>query len=467
MLLLMLYTVPAQAQELAFPEAEGFGRYTVGGRGGTVMDVTILADSGPGSLRQCAEVTSGPRICRLAVNGTAVLTNDITIRHAFVTIEPAPGVQFAIKNGGIDVRASQTILRHFRIRPGNYTYATYGRNANGITYRSTENSENTSDHIADHLSISWGTDDLINVVFGTDRVTIQWSILSEGYVTCGQSCGGKGFLMGYGARNVSFHHNLSAHNWIRWPEYTGGSDVADGNLDFVNNVHYNGNGTDTIMWSYHGPQFANFIGNYWKQGLDGPATKPLNQGYPAVRTIGQQTYTARSGIFVQDNYGRYAPVNCPGCDAVVGLAAPDDRILWEDNGGIPHAPARYPYPLVTTTSALHAYDDVLAGVGAFPRDAVDVRVLADVQNGTGHWINDAADVGGWPTLTGDTTAPPLPPPSSPQTPPTPSPVADVFFNVIETETTLSFQWKKLDCPGGVSSKTTGTTTKTRTMTCLK
>lgn len=418
----LLWTSPTLAAEpcpngapLAFEGAEGFGRCTQGGRGGRTIEVTNLNDSGPGSLRQCAEVETGPRSCVFRIAGTIVLNSlqNIEIVHPSVTIDgsTAPGGGIALKDAGITVRASHVILRHLRVRPGPARHLKKAQNANGFTLRSNDGGA-ISDVIIDHSSVSWGTDDLINIVFGTDNVTVQWSIFSEGLICEPQviGCGSRGFLMGYGARGVSFHHNLSAHNWIRWPEYTGGGDKPGltGQLDFVNNVHYNGNGTDTIMWGAHGPQYANFVGNYWKQGLDGSAAMPQNQVYPSIRTIGQRAYALQSGIFVADNYGRFWPTPCAGCRAVIGQAVPDTKIIWGDNGGIPVATVRYPYPLVPTTSAVQAYDDVLAGAGAFPRDSVDTRVVNDVREGTGHWLEwskTPLTAASWPDLTGGTTPP--------------------------------------------------------------
>ena len=403
---------------LAFAGAEGFGRCTSGGRGGPVIPVSTLEDSGPGSFRQCVEATSGPRQCRLTVSGTASLLDDVTIRHPFVTIEPDPGVQFAIKNGGLVVRASETIIRHLRIRPGAYLWVNKGRNANGITYMSTETGGGTANHLCDHCSVSWGTDDLIAVIFGVDNVTIQDSILSEG-LTSGpgcNNCGSRGLLIGNNAKRVSVIRTLNAHNFIRFPN------ASSGDIDFINNVDYNGNGSSAQIAPVHGPVRINMVGNYWK---DGPSTVPANQGYGQIRTIGMMTYSPQSGIYVRDNYGRYYPVGSSSA-SLLGVASPDDRIIWGDNGGVPKQAMAYPYPGVTSLlTSLQAYDAVLAHSGAQPRDAVDARVVADVRNGTGRIISDPLTVGGWPTLTGGSTPPPTPPtpPSPPPSPPAPPPVS--------------------------------------------
>src|SRR5690349_5149807 len=76
----------APAPQLAFPEAEGAGRFAAGGRGGRVIAVTNLADSGPGSLRAAVEA-EGPRVVRFKVAGTIRLKSDLTIREDRITVD--------------------------------------------------------------------------------------------------------------------------------------------------------------------------------------------------------------------------------------------------------------------------------------------------------------------------------------------------------------------------------------------
>jgi hypothetical protein len=360
-----------------------------------VIEVTNLNNAGPGSLRQCAEAESGPRTCVFRVSGTIALgTYDIVVRNPFLTIagQTAPGGGIALKDGGISVKANEVIIRHIRVRPGAASFVQRKVNANGISIQSNEG-VNIQNVIIDHCSVSWGTDDLMYVIFGTDNVTIQWSILSEGLVNCGPECGGKAFLMAYGARSVSFHHNLSVHNFIRWPEVSGGGSSPGfiGRLDFVNNVQYNGNGSDTVVDPYHGPIYVNFVGNYWQDGLN---ALPGNLGHNVIRTMGGLPYSTSAGVYVKGNIGRGRLAD--------GL--PDTNILWGDNGGLAVQATRYPYPTLTTTDAYTAREQVLAKAGATlpARDSVDRRVVQDVLQGTGRWITSPTDVGGWPLLAGGT-----------------------------------------------------------------
>lgn len=371
-------------KQVAFPGAEGFGRCAQGGRGGRVIEVTNLNDSGPGSLRECAEAESGPRTCVFRVSGTITLTTkDIVVTNPYLTIagQTAPGDGVALKDAGLAIKADHVIVRHLRVRPGLAQLTRTGQNVNGIMIQSNEGAA-VHDIILDHCSVSWGSDDLIYVVYGTDNVTIQWSIISEA-LECAQ-CGGKGLLLD--AKSVTVHHSLYAHIYIRWPQ------ISKGNLDFVNNVKYNGNGTDAQIGPFYGPILANMVGNYSK---DGPNAMSSNLRYAEFRTAGQLPYSASSGLYVEDNIGRY----WDGRGGILyGTASPHRAIIWGDNGGIPVQNQRFPYPPVTTTSAQQAYTDVLNRVGALPRDNADARVIADVRNGTGMWLADPLQVGGWPVL---------------------------------------------------------------------
>ncbi|MGQ0810221.1 MAG: hypothetical protein ACT4OO_03235 [Nitrospiraceae bacterium] len=352
--------------------------------------VSNLSNEGPGSLRQCLEVETGPRICLPTVSGTISLQDfDIVIRHDYVTYD-GTGMPLALKDGGIYDRASHVILRHLRIRPGPSAWYNRGTNANGITTNGYETGGATHDHIYDHCSISWGTDDLVAVIGGSDNVTVQWSLIYES-LEC-STCQNKGLLIQAG--NVSVHHSLYAHTYIRWPEITQGS------LDFVNNVKFDGNGTDVQINPVYGPVLANFVGNYFK---DGPNAWQNNLGHNEIRAIGWQPYSAASGIYLQDNHGRYTPAGA--AMPLSGVASPPSAILWDTNGVFPVQTQRYPYPQVTTTSAQHAYDEVLNQAGAFPRDSTDARVVADVRNSTGIWPKDPSEVGGWPVLASGTPPP--------------------------------------------------------------
>lgn len=367
---------------LAFPGAEGFGRFAKGGRGGRAIEVTNLNSSGPGSLRHCAEVEMGPRTCVFRIAGTIPLdTDDIVITNPFLTIagQTAPGGGVTIKDGGLLIRASDVIVRYLRVRPGPAAWLQRQRNANGIGIQSNEGIA-PSNIIVDHCSVSWGTDDLVYVIFGADKVTLQWNMFSEGLGCPG--CGSLGLLIDFMQdRFLSVHHNLYAHIWIRFPEMTAG------NLDMVNNVAYNSNGTPAQINPIRGPIHINFVGNYFK---DGPDLVAANSGFSDIRLNGGAVYSPVSGVYLFGNIGRGRPTE----------DVPQHNIVWNDNGGLVLRNNRFDYPLVTATDALTARDEVLAGAGATlpARDGVDRRIISDVLNGTGKIITDPSQVGGWPVM---------------------------------------------------------------------
>lgn len=450
---------------LAFEGAEGFGKCSQGGRGGVVVDVTNLNDSGAGSLRECAEVMSGPRTCRIMVAGTINLSGgDITLRNDYVTIDGSPQ-PISLKNWGVSVRASHVIIRHIRVRPG---YASLPTNANGIMILSREtDGSGIHDVILDHCSVSWTTDDSIAVVYGAQRTTIQDSIIAEGLISGGgcNNCSSKAILTGTGSRSpetVSILRTLSAHNLLRFPQTSGGE------VDFVNNVDYNSSGVAAQIVPYYAPIHINFVGNYYKLGIDGPLFSAYNVSNNEIRTMGGQTYSAQSGIYVEGNVGRHCkPGDSQKC------------VIWGDNGGIAIQTQRYPHPLMRTVSAAEAYELVLNHSGAWPRDAVDTRIVNDVRKGTGRWISDPMSVGGWPVFTSGPVPPVEPPPvvpppivpppvvPPPVTPPPPVPPTRAGFGVTtKTETKVIVEWKDADCPGGVTNARTGTASSRKiTVTC--
>src|ERR1043166_4381604 len=163
---------PLGSGTLAFPGAEGYGAYAKGGRGGKVLFVTNLSDSGPGSLREAIE-TKGPRTVIFRVGGI-IETKGLTIREPYITIagQTAPGDGICIKKTDSDGNAldlagtHDVIIRFLRIRAGNNT----GQ------FRSESFRASDSDNfIVDHCSCSWGNPETLSASGGSlDRYTVQW-----------------------------------------------------------------------------------------------------------------------------------------------------------------------------------------------------------------------------------------------------------------------------------------------------
>lgn len=385
----------ADSKPIAFPGAEGFGAYTAGGRGGKVMFVTNLNDSGPGSFRQACQA-QGPRTVLFRVSGIIELKSVITIRNPYITIagQTAPGDGICIKNWEtVIINVHDVIIRHIRFRPAlmpNPSYDTdLPRKQGNLEYEefdslSIRNSENI---MIDHCSVSWGNDETLSAVAwwkeGTKlaNLTIQWCIISEGLDWYDHSMG-----TALDSKNggVSLHHNLYAHNGTRNPRIGSWVGYAT-NLDFRNNVLYDWkancgySGTGGDCPTCEGTMYINYVGNYLKYG---PST---SDGHRFKAFLGDERfcYTYHGN---NSNYIYQSPSNTADNDKAV-------------TGNMQDSPFPVPdWARITTQKAQAAYHAVLDGVGATlpTRDAVDLRVINDVKNGTGKIIKSPDEVGGWP-----------------------------------------------------------------------
>jgi len=358
----------------AFPGAEGFGSRTPGGRGGRVIEVTNLNDSGPGSFRAAVEA-EGPRIVVFRVGGTIELESGIRIENPYITIagQTAPGGGIALKNGPstgtpLSILTHDVIVRYLRVRPG------AGGEPDGVRF-----STGAADAIVDHCSVSWAVDENVSSWRNPHDLTVQWCIVAEGLrnSTHHKGAHSMGFLFGSeGCRNLSIHHNLLAHNNARNPRIK-----TSGVVDFVNNVVYNYGGSVGVFTDDYALVTVNYVGNYVKRGPDS-STSAYEVDLVPVGGFG-------FSIYVEGNIG---PHRAAGTEPEFAVVHPEDR------GYI--TGVRHSAPTVTTTSPLAAYEQVLRDAGAtLPmRDAVDERIVSDVRNGTGRIIDDPSEVGGWPVL---------------------------------------------------------------------
>jgi pectate lyase len=366
-----VYPLAIPAGRPAFHGAEGYGAYTPGGRGGRVIDVDNLNDSGPGSLRAAVEAT-GPRTVAFRVGGTIALLSTIIVSHPFLTLDAsaAPASGITLRRHGIEVHTHDVILRQFRIRIGDEGVRLNSKN---IRYAAGDGeyalyfTEGSSNAIADHLSLSWSTNKILSTTKMADRITIQWCILSESL-----NLDGHGYASIAGGNRVTWHHNLFAHNNSRNPRFQG---VVD--ADFRNNVVYDWG------WAAAYGEFdrLNYVGNYLKPG---PSTtqKPLlfMEGTESIAP-GSLYFTGNvlegSSKAIEDNWR--------------GTGFYYDRATLAASKPLPAPP-------VITESAPDAYADVLdhAGANTPARDAVDARVVREVRTGTGHITQSVAEAGGWP-----------------------------------------------------------------------
>ncbi len=365
----------------AFPGAEGFGKYTVGGRGGKVIEVTSLHDAGPGSFR-AAVSAKGPRTVVFRVSGTIALESELKIREPYLTIagQTAPGDGICIKNYQVNFDTSQVIMRYLRFRPGDEKgkeQDAFGGAGNQI--------------VVDHCSASWGVDETFSINKAAN-LTVQWCLVSESLYHSIHKKGNHGYGGLWGGPGGSWHHNILAHHSSRNPRASG--NVDSGLMDYRNNVIYNW-GFNSAYGGELWPR--NWINNYYQSG---PATDDKVRG----RIFLQKD--PRGKMFAAGNF-------------VAGFPA-ISADNW--NGGINFAPdgeatektLRVDRPFVvapvTTQSAEVAYGLVLAQAGASRvRDAVDRRVVEEIRTGTATFgasykgggkgiIDSQKDVGGWPEL---------------------------------------------------------------------
>jgi len=345
-------------RHLAFPGAEGYGRFARGGRGGRVIEVTNLNDSGPGSFRAAVNA-AGPRTVVFRVSGVIKLASAISIQPEFLTIagQTAPGDGICLRGFpvGTSAGSSDIIIRFLRVRLGDEGRHSF--DAMGLGGGHT---------IFDHCSISWSIDEGLDSRTAWNA-TFQRCLISEALDDSFQRHP-HAFAASIGGNMASYHHNLLAHCTGRNWSLAGGYDNAvhfAGHLDLRNNVVYN--------WRHRttdgGAKRVNFINNYYKPG---PASRVFHLVKPDVGSpADRQMYHIAGNLM--EGHPEYAQDNWKG---VV------------PNGEAPLAEFKYVDPLfpgyVATTSAAEAYQDVLADVGAtLPRqDAIDRRIIREVRDGT-------------------------------------------------------------------------------------
>ncbi len=376
-----------RVRHLAFPEAEGYGRFAIGGRAGKLYAVTSLEDAGPGTLREAVEAT-GPRTVVFRVGGTINLKSKLIVRNPYLTVagQTAPGDGICLKSytfGCSDTH--DVIIRHVRIRVGDESGLTQdGSGARG------------SDHVIyDHCSISWSIDEGFSSREG-GNLTVQRCIISEALDIANHKkyTEGKGhsFAASISGNVGSFHHNLLANctggNW----SLAGGLDRTGqslaGKLDIRNNVVYNWRDRTTDG----GVRELNFVGNYYRPG---PATKTFTLMKPDAGDPDREMRLFMEGNVIEGK----DTFNADNWKAYVGSFEGMARVKCEQ-------PLFEPF--VKTDSAMDACESVLADVGAtLPKqDPIDHRIIKEVKTRENTYIGSKGkllgiidtpkDVGGWP-----------------------------------------------------------------------
>ena len=362
------------APSLAFPGAEGFGKYTTGGRGGKVFIVTSLADDGPGTLRKAIQKKEA-RIIVFAVSGTIELESSLDINYGDLTIagQSAPGDGITLKNFPLKIKSNNVIVRYIRSRMGDLRQV----QDDAIS------AIRVKDVIIDHCSLSWATDEC-GSFYDNENFTLQNSILSESLNRSVHEKGAHGYGGIWGGMKASFLYNLLSDHNSRNPRFNGARyhKMPEKELgDFRNNVIYNWSGNS----SYAGEEGNyNMVNNYYKPG---PAT-------PEKHIWILEPYEPYGRFFISGNLVE----GFPEMSQVNALGVVHTKEGWSllekelENAG------------AKTFSAAEALKFVLENAGAsLSRDEVDLRILEEARNGKETFgqngiIDSQEDVGGWPVL---------------------------------------------------------------------
>lgn len=409
--------VDAADNILAFPGAEGGGKYTKGARNAsspTVYHVTSLGDSGTGTLRDA--VSKAGRIIVFDVSGIIELESRLDIRKNNLTIlgQTAPGDGITIS--GYDVllgnNVDNVIIRHLRIRP---TDRQNGE-PDGLGGRWISNI------VIDHCSVSWGVDEMLTIYSGSledgkesdnkpakeqsKNISVQNCISSESLRMSSHFKGAHGYGGIIGGTNATYHHNLFANHDSRNPR-------LDRNLkstDMVNNVIYNwGNnscyGAEPYSYNawtrYSAPEYAsnlNIRNNYYKFG---PSTKQsIRYKIFEATNSGKVSYNgqmAKSNIYINGNYV------FGNSEATQNNTASESYVLNRERVNLLGNPISMGEYEIPAESAEEGYEYVLNNVGATlpKRDSIDARIVNDVKNGTGRIINGIKEVGGFSGITSE------------------------------------------------------------------
>lgn len=393
LLIIIAGSLVSNAQTPAFPTAEGYGKWAKGGRGGKVVEVTTLADDGvgniTGSLRWALKQESGePITIVFKVSGIINLTADLrSNRTTGVTIagQTAPGDGICIRGAKCNFGGSNNlIIRHIRFRIG---LKELEGGATEFIAGGSIGIENASNWIIDHCTFGWSGEENMTI-YDNNMTTVQWCLIHEGLYDSGHGKGARGYGTQWGGQTSTYHHNLLANNVSRTPRVNGArSNDLNVLMDYVNNVNFNwgksnscyGSDIDAKGKTHH----LNMINNYYKPG---PARPGTSSSYFTQASFHTEQNTSKIALFYMNgNYMEGSANAAKNADNYLGL----DADYYTAKGLaktalISDLPFEVPYNLHIET-ALEAYESVLAGAGAFPRDTVDRRIISEVKTGTVHY----------------------------------------------------------------------------------
>ncbi len=409
----------------AFPTAEGFGKNATGGRGGKVVIVTNTQDSGEGSFRWALEQ------CKLneattvvfSVSGKIELKSEIRCKAKNFTIagQTAPGDGICIIKNEINFGGSENfIIRHMRFRVGDKDAS--GKDLNATCLRI----ENANNFIIDHCSFSWASEENTDFI-DNHFSTVQWCISSEGLYYSVNGKGARAYGGAWAGSSSTYHHNLFANCNSRTPLMNGARGKDPGQditvyMEYINNVNYNwgsqmatyGGMDESQDANYHGWS-CNFVNNYYKPG---PATvarvkspkflrqsSARNAASAPLRGVSKWYFNGNvmenhadltadnwKGIYTDDNYP-YSLAEMKASSFITSTGKDNYERYWYDWNA---------YTLFDEyETAEEAFQSVIAdqnGAGAFPRDAVDKRIMKEVKSGTCTYTGAGRDDGPIPGI---------------------------------------------------------------------
>lgn len=387
-------------QSSAFPGAEGYGANATGGRGGSVLHVTSLADSGDGSLRWALS-QFGARTIVFDISGSIQLKSEIVVQNGDVTIagQTAPGEGITIEGSRLRLKASNVIVRGMHFRPGDGA-GSDPADRDGMMIGTTDYAMNNI--VIDHNSFTWATDENLTINGNVHNVTISNNIIAEGLSNSINPKGehSKGLLISNGGgtqadydTNITVAKNLFSANYERNPEVRAGQ-----NIEIVNNYAYDYGLGHVVVWVGGGTggalkTSARIIGNVMTPG---PSTNNVRVPI-ALASMG-----AGSEIFTADNLWTRIAADSAGNQ--------DQTKLYWDNGGARYVSSRSSFDSgvkLLDSTQVAAFVTANAGTAGYSANSVDARLIREARTGGGKIIDSTAQVGGMPSATGVSVAGPL------------------------------------------------------------
>lgn len=373
-------TVESEDELLAFPGAEGYGKYAKGGRGGQIIEVTNLNDSGEGSLRAAIEA-EGPRIVVFKVSGDIMLESELRVKNPYITIagQTAPGDGICLRNYGMIVETQEAIVSYLRSRPANVVDAQDCLWVN--------KSENV---VIDHVSASFATDENLSVADSTN-VTVQNCIIAESLNKTKLGTHGMGSLIrGSKGQKVTYYGNLYASHRSRMPmcgNYTDYTEDPEGfYMEFINNVLYNWSGKASGKnHDVNTVTSFNLINNYYLAGPE--SEKEGNFAWSQGCSMSHMYISgnAMNGEVPEDQY------------SLVEIEMEDGNAPFNMDD---YKMERFEHSITKNIlTAKEAYENVLETAGcSISRDSFDEGVITSIKENNGKLVNKPEQAAGW---TGD------------------------------------------------------------------